>query len=295
MDPVTIGLFGVLLPALAAGLVLAAGWRVWTRQPEGIDGRWAGAPALALAFVVGTVGISGLPVLPGGDQTPTGLDWLAWLALLAGLLLALQRRLGRWGGALRGVLAILTIELVLRNKITAAWSEGSEGIQWVLGLLALLFVDWLALERLARRPGASGPLVLWLLAATLGGLSALSGSVTIGQLAGALAAGLGAAVVAAWWRPRVSLSGPGVGVATVVLFGLALNAHFFSYTTGLDVLLFAAAPLFGLLAGLPKLRRESGWAQTLLTLALVAVPISVALTRAVLAYESDPYSDYYDY
>ncbi len=295
MDPITMGLYGVLFPALAAGLVLAVGWRVWNAAPEGIDGRWAGAPALALSFLVGTVGISGLPVVPGGDQTPTGLDWLAWVALLAGAVLALQPRLGRWGGALRGVLAILTIELVLRNKITAAWSEGSEGIQWVLGLLALLFVDWLALERLARRPGASGPLVLWLLAATLGGLAALSGSVTIGQLSGALAAGLGAAVVAAWWRPRLCLAGPGVGVAVIVLFGLGLNAHFFSYTTGTDVLLFAAAPLFGLLAGLPKLRRSSGWAQTLLTVTLVALPIAVALTRAVLAYESDPYAGYYDY
>jgi hypothetical protein len=294
MDPVTAGLFGVLLPALAAGLVLAAGWRL--RRPEApeVDGRWCGGLAMAAALIAAQLGISGVPRLPGGDITPTGLDWLAWSVLLAALMLPAEPQLGRRWALLRGVLAITTVELVLRNQLSR-WGEGLEAAAWPVGLSALLLVEWGALGRLARGPRLQGPLVIWLLAAHLGALAALTGSVTLGQLSGAVAAGAGAALVASWWRPRVRLDGTGVGVAAIALFGLALNAHFFSYTTGQDILLVAAAPLLGLLAELPPLRRRTPWAQTLTTALLVVLPLALVVVRAWLAFESDPYADYYDY
>jgi len=295
MDPVTAGLYGVLLPALAAGLVLAVGWRVWRRVPEGIDGRWAGGAALAAALFVGQLGLSGLPTAPGGDLTPTGLDWLAWVVVAAALLLPIEPHLGRRWALLRGVLAIVTVELVLRNQFNSRWTEGSTAATWAVGLVALLLLEWLALDRLMRGPRLQGPLIVWLLAGHLGGLAALTGSVTIGQLSGAVAAGAGAALVAAWWRPRVRLEGAGAGLAAIALTGLTLNAHFFSYTSAQDALLVAAAPLLGLLAQAPPLRRERPWAQTLVTAALVTAPLAVAVVRAWLAFESDPYADYYDY
>jgi hypothetical protein len=308
MDPVTTGLYGVLLPALAAGLVLAAGWRLWRRgAPDGAptnggplearpaDGRWSGGLALAAALWAAQLGLSGPPVAPGGDLTPTGLDWLAWVTLAAAFLLPAEPQLGRRWALLRGALAIVTVELVLRNRFASRWTEGAEAAGWAVGLAALILVEWAALGRLLRAPGARGPLVVWLLAGHLAGIAALTGSVTIGQLAGALAAGAGAALVAAWWRPRVTLAGAGAGLATLALAGLTLNAHFFSYTPGTDALLVAAAPLVGLLGELPPLRRERPWARTLTTAILVSLPLAVALVRALLAFESDPYADYYDY
>ena len=109
----------------------------------------------------------------------------------------------------------------------------------------------------------------------------------------AVAAGLGAAVVLSWWRPRLSLAGGGVALASILCFGIGLNAYFYSYTTGADVLLIAAAPIAPLLRVLPGLSRFEGGKRTLVELALAGVPLAVALVRAGLAYEPDPYADYY--
>ena len=116
----------------------------------------------------------------------------------------------------------------------------------------------------------------------------------LAQLSGAVAAALGAAVVLSWWRPRVSLSGGGVAVALLVLFGLGLNAHFYSYTTATDVLLLAAGPVMPLLMSLPGLPRLAGGRAAWVTLGLAAVPLGIALVRALLAYEPDPYAGYYE-
>ena len=294
MDPIQTGLTGVLLPAVLSGLLLAVGWRVWKRDAEGVDGRWSGSLALAAAFLATYLAIAGAPsgILPGSDRTPTGLDWLFVLAAGAAVLFAhpdpvLWRRLG-----VRLAVSGLTVWLVLKNAF-ANQLAGDAAIAWFLGLAALLLIVWTAADlRARRRSGASSPLVWWATAATLAGVAGLSGSLKLAQLSGAVAAALGAAVVLAWWRPRLSLAGGGVALASILLFGLGLNAHFFSYTTGLDVLLIAVAPLAPFLRVLPFLNRLEGKKRTLVELALAGIPLAVALARAGLAYEPDPYADY---
>jgi len=292
LDPLDLSL-AVLVPALAAGALLALAWKPWRRE-EAPDGRWSSAPALALGFLVGALLVGGAPVLPGlgGDREPASLDWLFLLVLVAGLAFPFQERLGRWRDFARGGFAVLAIELVLRNQVQR-W-EGLAGVGWIVGLTALYVLVWACLVHLAeRRSGASMPLVAWLTVAALSTVAALTGSARIGQLGGGLAAGLGAAVVLAWWRPRLSLGRGAAGVVTLVLFGLGANAHFYSYTAALDVLLVAAAPACALLAELGPLRSRSDRGRTALALGLAALPIAVALVRVVLAYEPDPYADYY--
>jgi len=296
MDPVEATLTGVLLPAVISGLVLALGWRIWSREPRG-SGAYAGALAIALAYLAAFAAIVGSPasLLPGSERTPSGLDWLFWLVALFALGFAFEARCPRrWIVVPRAVAGALLVEGVLRNTFRREWS-GLTDVAWLLGLVALLLVPWWSLERLARkRPGASAPLVLWASAASLAGVAGLSGSVKLAQLSGAVAAALGAAVVLSWWRPRVSLSGGGVAVALLVLFGLGLNAHFYSYTTATDVLLLAAGPVMPLLMSLPGLPRLAGGRAAWVTLGLAAVPLGIALVRALLAYEPDPYAGYYE-
>ncbi len=299
MDPQELVLVGVLAPALAAGVLLGLGWKAWRREDEGIDGRWSGGPALALAFLLTFVLVSGLPasLLPDSPRTPTGLDWLAWLSLPALLLLAFEHKLGRWKHVLRGVVALAAVRLVLHNAFESTFAV-DEGGKWLAGLTILYLVLWAALARVCgQRSGASSPLVLWTLATGLAVLAGLTGSVKIGQLGGALAAGLGAATVIAWRRPRLTLSGSGVGMALLLLFGLGMNAHVFSYTEGPEILLVASAPLFALLADLPPLRFKRPALRTATVMLLTALPIVVAITRAAIAFaaEADEYGGYEDY
>ena len=299
MDPQELLLTGVLAPALAAGVLLGLGWKVWRREDADSDGRWSGAPALAIAFLLTFYLLSGMPVslLPDSPRTPTGLDWLAWLAVPAIFLLPLEQKLGRWKHLLRGVVAIAMVRLVLNTAFESTF-EANAGGRWLAGLSALYVLLWAALTRVCgQRTGASSPLVLWTMAAGLAVLAALTGSAKIGQLGGALAAALGAATVLAWCRPRLTLAGGGVGLALLLLFGLGMNAHVYSYTESTEILLIASAPLFALLADLPPLRFKRPALRTLVVVLLTALPIGIAITRAAMAFaaESDEYGDYYDY
>ena len=305
MDPTTLLLEGVLAPAVLAGLLLALGWRAWRREAPGdarrreapgVDGRWIGGPALAFGFGLTFYFLSGWPAspLPDSPRTPTGLDWLAWLCLPVGLLLALEGRLGRRRHLLRGLVAVVALRLVLTNAFANIWEPG-EGWLWLAGLTILLLLQWAALARATRRPGASGPLLLWILATGLAVLAGLTGSARIGQLSGGLAAGLGAALVLAWWRPRLALEGSGAGLVIVLLFGLGLNAYFFSYTEGLDVALLAAAPFAALVAELPPLKRLAPSKRTAAQAVCALLPIAVALMRAGMAFVAaqEEAGDYY--
>jgi hypothetical protein len=292
VEPLQLILTAVLAPALAAGLVLAIGWKLW--RPESADGRALGAPALALAFLLGSWFLSGWPesFWPGSKRTPTGLDWLVVLTVLGALCLPFEARLGRWRFLLRGVFVTLVIRLVLRNAFASTW-QPVEGWLWFGGLATLYLVLWAAIERLTtQRPGASGPLILWTLASALAGLAALTGSVRIAQLTAGLAAGLGAAVVISWRWPRFNLGGGGGALALLLLFGLGLNAYFFSYTSATDIVLLATAPLWALLASLPRWRAKPDWQRTAIAVGLVLIPLCIALARAGQAFleAADEYS-----
>lgn len=302
MDPIELVWKGVLVPALLAGVVLAVGWKAWRSKAEGCDGRWSGALALGAAFFSAFVLQSGMPasLMPDSSRTPTGLDWLAWLVIPAALLLPLESRLplesklGRWRHAWRGVVAVVVIRLVLRNAFENIWEE-SEGRIWLAGLVVLYLLWWALLASVAEsRSGATSPLVLWTIATGLAVLSALTGSARIAQLSGALAAGLGAATVISWRRPDLSLSGGATGMAVLLLFGLGMNAHVFSYTETPEILLLAAAPFMTLFAAWKPLRLERPALRVLVVMALTALPIAIAITRAALAFvaETDEYDEY---
>src|SRR5687768_15466985 len=95
-------LFGVLVPALVCGLVLASVW--WRRAPgHGRGGatagdgdgraagraraRIAGAWALGFGYLAAHVHLFGAPALPEAGRVLAARDWIPWV-VGAGLLLA---------------------------------------------------------------------------------------------------------------------------------------------------------------------------------------------------------------
>lgn len=286
LTPMTVVLV-FLLPATLAGLALVLGAG---RRGAGSGGRlrarWMGALGVAIGFLAGYVGLlKQVPPLPPHDASAALFHVVAAAGLLA------------WfdaGGpvavrlAVRALVSVGAPALYLKNLVRN-W-EGAELLQQLGPIALVTFVLWTGMDALARRrPGAAVPLSLWLGATGLSAGLLWTGAAVNAQLAGTLAAVLGAATVAGWMRSSASLAGGAAGVAAVALTTLAAGGVHLSELPAWSALAFALAPLLAWLV--PESEQHPARA-VVLRLALVAVPVAAGLW---LAWENrpppDPYAD----
>lgn len=277
---------GLLVASLVTAVLLGvAGW-LWRRNP------WAGAVALGLGYAVGHVTAAGWPALPPTEAT----QWLfffALVALLAGVLdtflrIARPWRLGLWLALCAGLLALL-----LRPKIQSSWTPAQSAL-WLLGLAALMTILAASLGRIAR-PHADAVFTLFAAALVCGGSGialVLSGSLLLGQLAFVLAAGVGVALVAAWFFPELPLAAGAVPVIVALLTGLWVNGYFYAELPAICALLFALALVLPAL--LPSMATALGNSRLLakpllLRAAVVALPVAIAV---FVAFRASPSLDY---
>lgn len=242
-----------------------------------------------------------MPAVPFGDRQLASTDWVAWFAVVGGLLLALDGRVRPLAVPLRFLAIAGLVGLSLRSAIEYQW-EGAEVALWLSGLGALVLLLGLSVATTLRdSEGPSAPLAYLIASTALAVCSGLSGSAKLAQTVGLVCAMLGALWIVRWLKPASRVRAADGTWLVMVLFGLGLTAHFYSELTGTDALLLAAAfaaprladrgPLAGLAKGQP--RRVA-----ILRVVLALLPAAIALTRAGLAFElepEDPYGDYYDY
>lgn len=275
--------FGVLVPAVIAGLVLLASWGARSSAPGSAPsparGRTSGALALGLATLAGYAYLFGPPVAPEEGRVLAARDWIPWVVALGVALYALAL-VPRAGGAIAlaapPALLLLLAWLSLRSQLGRTLSAVE-----LAAVVAGLTLAWASIEALARRVrGASVPAVLWVVvsAASLAALQQHLAS--LAQLAGALAGGLGAAVVLAWWNPRLSLAGGGVAVALVVLAALLVNAVHYATLPPLAAELVLLALLTPWLAHLPWFDALGPKAKVLARAGLAALPAGAAVAVA---------------
>jgi hypothetical protein len=263
VDPKT-AVLGVAVPAVLAGTI-----RLALKKP------WAGALALALAAFAGSLivlgfsfpprepqhwfGLLGLATGLGALSRPRAIGWLAWCVLSA-------------AGAL-AVLGYVPVERLSRGG-AVGW-----GVAYSVGSLAV----GLGLERLAaRRERLALPIALWVVAAGGAVAVALAGFIGAGQVAGAVAAGLGALVFFSWWRPldgRVHAATPAVAF---LLPAIWLDGYWMADLTPAAGLLLGAAPLGGWAAELPLLKERPKLAAAACILG-VAAPTAIAVVLSIPA------------
>ena len=276
-----------VLPAAAAGAgAAAARW-----GPGRMRGaRWPAALGLAAGLIAAMVLVAGRPSLPPADV----LHWLP-LAMGAAWLLGLLDALRPWPFVLRlAAHALLLAGLVaaLLQPFAQRWPPGRTAL-WLAALAVPAVLLWWLADRPARKQ--AGPFALLPLAVAAGafaGVMALSGSAKSSQLAGALAAGLGALVLAALLRGLDRADGPTLAVGLAAFTGLLAHAQLFTEVhpacTGLVALSAASSaagrvPLIGLLGARKR------WALGFL---LAALPAVAALLFAWSRFEPDPYGGY---
>jgi hypothetical protein len=275
----TFVLLGLLLPALVAGAALYLGR----------GSRRLGALGFGLGLLIGYPAVTGsLPQMPPQDGTQMlfyvsiGLALAAWFEARPGGSLASRF-------PLRIAVTFLVPLLLMKNRI-AHW-EPTESFQHVtLAALALLAL-WSGADALAeRRKGATLPLVLWL-AVTGASLALLASRFAINsQLCGVVASMLGAAVVAAWLRPELSLARGPIAVPAMLLGALCLGGVYLHELPPLSGLLLVLAPLAAWLGELGPLARLPARRALIVRLALVLIPVAIAYYLAQP--EPSPYDDY---
>lgn len=247
-------LFGVLIPAIFAGVVLLFSARARRAEPS-IARPFAGALALGVAFLVAKAGLDSVPPLPFGPDALGVLGMIFWCVVAAIVLAPLRTApvIGRFGNAFYVALFSILPYHLIRDSSKPASAFDAGGFATVLIVYAL----WSSLERLARRrPGPSLPLALWAACAGTAVVLLENRSALQAQLAGSLAAALGAAVVVTFLVRGSHLSTGAIAILAIVVSALLRQATIYDLPTPCWALLAVAfaAPWIG---EIKALRRRS--------------------------------------
>ncbi len=281
---IQIAILAVTLPALVAGVWWVISWQLWRRaNTVPVSGQWGGALALAMGYAVGHRVLDGFPPYPPVSSRQT----LFYLALGLGVFALFEpfwSRAGLSRYSTRVIVCALAVLGTLRALFHNTWTA-AEGWLWITALVAAAVILWTATEALAaRRPGASVSLCLWFATVCASISMALTSSALLGQLTGALAATLGAAVVLSLWAPRVSLAQGGITLWVFLYSSLLYQAHFYSdLPLRAAILLYAAPVAPWVLEGIDT-ERWRPWKAVAARVACVAVPASTALIQVVFAF-----------
>jgi hypothetical protein len=160
------------------------------------------------------------------------------------------------------------------------WTVGQAQIALVMCGVLLIAV-WSLLARLMMRsPGVSISLAMSQTCVAGGMALMLSGSLTGGQAALPLAAGLAAAAIASRLVTSRTACPGAVGIGVISLFGVLILGRFFGeLSTGRGVAIFLA-PLLCWATELPVIRTRKPWVVAVVRLALVALPLAAVLFLA---------------
>jgi hypothetical protein len=280
MIPATALVFGLVVPALLAAVIVVAGRGAATDRLG-----WLAGAALVLGYVCGHVGFLGWPALPAR----TAEQWIPYAALAALAVSALGHwpaRTPRWPGWLMRA-AVLGVALVLwlRPMMTYQWT-GLASAGWLAGLLGLALGVCFGLEGVlpALDPRAAWATILCTLlgvAVTL----ALSGSLALGEIAGSAAAAAGGGFVVVSLGPtRRPIRRTSILALVTLLTGFLVCGAFYSELPRASALLLLGAP-FAARAIPRSLAQRSPWAGIS---AAGAVVLLVAAIAAAVAVRSSP-------
>jgi hypothetical protein len=267
-------LFGILLPAVVAGILLLVSTRAPTRLAR-ILAAWA----FGAGYLCAHVAIIGWPAWPSATVTPSARDYIAWavaLWMLCSLTAFASASPQAVVPILRAVLAALLVGASLRTLIA------SSGALWpASAAFVLLLAAWASTDALVARSSGPAPLPALLVTATCASIAVLAGHGALAaQLAGGLCACIGASVVVARLAPSFQLAAGGVGVILLVLGGVLISGVFFADLHWASALLvLASLPAPWLVA---RSRAQGAWRAAIGRAGIAAVLGAAAIAVAVL-------------
>ncbi len=284
-------LYTAVLPGLAAGLAALAA-RAWL----GVEGSVrCGALAVLLAFVTGFLLSFGSPM-----PIDASYQWVFWGGgggATAALLLPRKIGASKPGGAgVPALAALLTAPFLYGMLLALVPRYLGRGELVLIGLslgFAAAMTAWAAGDS-ARRLSAARLAPAWTVWAGLAaGVLMAGGSARMAQVAGFLAAAIGALMVLSWWQPTFAWLRRAAPPLVLILVLAAANLYWYGDDARAPALLLLLAPplLHWLWARSRWAGRLPAAAEALLLTAASAAPLTWALLNATAGGgEDDLYS-----
>jgi hypothetical protein len=266
-------LFTILIPSVTSGILYLI--------LRNIAAKVAVPIAVTIGYLAAYVAVvPGLPNFPP-KEFKDYVFYLAVFGLVWGGLETLWRKnlYSRWG--LRALMFFGILLLVLRNRLRA-WQTW-EIILWFVGIIVVLLVAWWVLERLTEKtepgtwilPPTALFIALLILITGTSVTTVTSGSASLGQLGGALAASVGAIMVLSWLL-KIEVT-PYLAATVIFLLGtLWLGGAVFAKVPVLSAIILALSPLPLLFVQTPNTMRG-----TVTRLAISAIPIVLVMAYAL--------------
>jgi hypothetical protein len=265
-------LLGLLIPSALAAALALLGW-LTTGKSHGATLGIAAALAFAYKPMTGQ-----WPPFPPISTTDRPLFFVFPFALIALFENKIPRPLRPLLTLIAtAALAWLTLKPLTSSPLTLA----------IVPLAAT--ISWILIEHLtARRPGPTGPILLWLLSTGSALLLLLGASPRLGFLTVTLAGVFGAYFLLSLLLKKSPISA-GPALLCIPLLSAWLSYAYLdsSVITPLELSLLTAAPLLAWIPELPKISSLKSWKRELLRAALVAAPIAAAITLAAIQFKKD--------
>lgn len=278
MDVQSTLIFGVLIPAVVAGIVLLFGGR------GSGDVRPARAFVGALAFGVGWLVayrfIVGMPVWPGGSTQIAPHAWLAWFVLAAIALAPLREieSLRRWSNPFYAILfSIVSFRFPLANVL----ENDLSGIAIRFGLTLVMYMAWNASDLLATRVRGPALPAAWMISGVGIAVCCLYAHTALfTQLVLASIAALGAACVVGLIDRGTRFADGAIAITWLVFAGALINAGIYDLSRVSIALLVVSLLAPWIVARKPFAQRP--FAAAAIAMLAAAVPAAIAVW---IAYE----------
>ena len=294
---------GLLLPAIVgSGILIFAKSLASKREQERTEEKnglmflgWLVAVALSVGYIVGYIGLEGLPPLP----PRVGIHWLFYLAAI-GLIASGLWQFSPWGRLVVQVgLSIIIPRFLLSSAFKYTWGP-FEGFIWWACLAVAIFIFWHIVQQsfTILPAGGSSPFVYFGLSGGTALILALSGSLRLAQHAGVLVAIFAVSWIITLvgqrsdnkWQVFPLSASP---VVALVLAGIWMNGYFYEEVPAGSAILLAIALFLAPVGRIEKVQQLSARRSTFVQIAAVALPvviaIGIAVARSGLFGESDGY------
>ena len=281
---------GLLLPAaVGGGIFILAKSVAQKRESEHTEREkdwfsgWLVAVALGAGYIVGYIGLEGLPPFPPRE----GVHWLCYLSII-GLISGSFWHFSRWGHLIVQIgLSIVIPRLLLTSAFKYTWGH-FEGITWWVCLAVAIFIFWNIVQQsfTILPSGGSSPFVYFGLSGGTALILAVSGSLRLAQHGGILVA-----IFAAIWI--ITLVGQRSGnkwhvfpssvspVVALVLAGIWMNGYFYEEVPAASAILLAMALFLAPIGRIERIQQLGARRSTIVQIGIIALPVVIAIGVAI--------------
>ena len=292
-------IFGLLLPAVVGGGIFIfakslASKRESEQKKDWLSG-WLVAVALSAGYIVGYIGLEGLPSFPPRE----GVHWLCYLSII-GLISGAFWHFSRWGRLIVQIaLSIVIPRLLLNSAFKYTWGQ-FEGVIWWMCLAVAIFIFWhIVRESFTILPaGGSSPFVYFGLSGGTALVLAVSGSLRLAQHAGILVAIFAASwvitVVGQHSENKWQVFSLGASpVVALLLLGIWMNGYFYEEVPAASAILLAIALFLAPVGRIEQIQQLGARRSTIVQIGVIAlivvIAIGIAVARSGLFGESSGY------